>query len=43
MCLFFFFVDAGVDLEDVRREFERDGVVRMRSVYVRDPDGNLIE
>ncbi|KAL7792114.1 Glyoxalase/Bleomycin resistance protein/Dihydroxybiphenyl dioxygenase [Trichoderma ceciliae] len=53
-----FLVEEGVDLEEVRSGFERDGVevleggkvvARMgaagsiRSVYVRDPDGNLIE
>ncbi|KAK1245527.1 hypothetical protein MKX08_005156 [Trichoderma sp. CBMAI-0020] len=53
-----FLVEDGVDLDEVRAGFERDGVEvleggkvvartgavgRIRSVYVRDPDGNLIE
>lgn len=53
-----FLVEEGVDLDEVREGFERDGVEvleggkvvartgavgRIRSVYVRDPDGNLIE
>ncbi|KAL7921848.1 Glyoxalase/Bleomycin resistance protein/Dihydroxybiphenyl dioxygenase [Trichoderma austrokoningii] len=53
-----FLVEDGVDLDEVRRGFARDGVEvleggevvartgamgEMRSIYVRDPDGNLIE
>lgn len=53
-----FLVEDGVDLDEVREGFEKDGVEvleggkvvartgavgRIRSVYVRDPDGNLIE